>query len=387
MKQNDKFKSNITENFYKDLKKIVSIFYFQTIFNLKERMLLPINSIQNLPKDSHYKNCFNENPDYEDIYGAFFDYFEEFCNGELDLKNFTKKKELENYQIIKNAITTYYTSLKFEEKKSKQGMYIHSHSNINKNKDFYNFNKQDFHYVSILEGSNELFEDIEDNQEAKEFVQSAKNFNKQLSDEKPRLINRPVYQNTSILHNSNEKEVGENNFPVNATKYLIGEDLYEVDLLIKMCEEDKTEKFNTSLKQKIEDENKLQENYLLSVRKSDNDKLKNDLHQLLNNQKHENEGNIKNLTNSNIKTAARTPEFDKLNPFKLNETNLLNQKELLNSIKKSPVSEMRALDFGNIHKTPTPTKAKIFSPNPNLNYSIFDASKVKANLFKEIKKD
>jgi len=380
MKKTDKYKASITENFYKEIKRIVSIFYYQTIYNIKDKMLLPLNLQDTVPEDSIYKQCFTEYSDYEDLYGHFFDDYEEFCNGDLDMKTYTKKKDLESDNIIKKSISTYYSYLKFEQNKIKYGLKKDNKGNIIIDKNYT--------YESILEKNDK------DKKEPQKMltIPSMLKVNKDMK-EMPEITNLAYFQP--------EKD-----------------DLHEVDFLVKMVENEKDNSRVNSRKASydIYDDRNLNDN------KSTNEKdtsSKKDLYSLLNNQKIENENNSISKLNTN-----KTPEKDKFNPFKMNESSIQNQKSALNSIKtlspltksntKSPIKESpniiallgtkrkapepKTLDFSNVvtgtNKSPNKINQvpNLYSPNPNLNikYNMFDTSKVKNDLtssFKTMKKE
>ena len=482
MRNVEKYKSSITDNYYEDIHKIVSIFFYQTIYNIRKKKLLPLNSNNALLDNSKYsfKRCTEKYNNYQELYGPYFENFEAFCNGDLDMKGFSIKKELESEKIIKKMVNNFYSSVKLEERfgnKNKienkritnenaaNGEKVTASANSNNDS---NINKE-FIYESILEHRNDRFDEDVNNEETASFLKEAYGLNKQ-KENKAKIVTRPLIFNTNSI-NQNEANNSQNpqmhasssyqsnyyynndqinnkkqNQPSSQSKpnyfHQLGEESYEVDFLIKMCEKsDKQE-------EPLEPETRRHRKYSF-----DNNNATNtgqiDMTQIYDNNLNENQDKEKlsskkdlaqflnNLSNtqksesdtSNLKTstsAIKTPEIDKSdkfsNPFKIDlSSSAQNQKNVLNSIKKSPISnspfkdtptvisflgnkrknpDQKTLDFSSMgNKSPNllqehqqqtlaPT---MFSPNPNLNYKTFNnSSSVRidlSNAFKSMKKD
>jgi len=300
MSVTEKFKSSIkdAEKFYEETKKIASIFYYQTIYHTREKTLLPLNSVDDIPKDSSYKECFNEYIDCNDLYGPYFDNYEEFCNGTFDMKIYDKEKDIEEEKIILNYIVYYYTYLKSEifklknNKNSINSKVISSSNKDNKvifdkkedkenivnkdqNKDVKNErNDNNYKYVKMLENekinnnnnnqinntfisSNSISMSSQNVKDTQSIIQTQTHLQKSIKEKESLIKNEgtlmlsPNTLNNYIdlfdLDNNNNNH---NNIQFNSTKienikmeqtetnnfHQLGDDSFDVDILIKMCE-------------------------------------------------------------------------------------------------------------------------------------------------------
>jgi len=293
MRITEKFKSSITENFFEEINRIVSIFYYQTIYNIKEKKLLPLYSKERIPKDSFYKECFNQYIDFHDLYGPSFENFEEYCNGNLDMKTYEKEKDLESEKIILSYVEYYYSYLKVESVKAKNMMILEQLKHNKKEQETENENlskSKNFEYLKVLENETININQITDSEcdnaskksePEKESKSSKLEKNKENSEKETvtrNKLDKKMFSNdfNNNLNNSNKdsdkdkrneliKEIPISLFKDNDNKAVIdlvsenegehdiidiskfhqlGGETFDVNFLIKICEDSKKNRKN-----------------------------------------------------------------------------------------------------------------------------------------------
>lgn len=104
--------------YLKQAKEACSVFYYQIVYDDEEKKLTHIfddflwhyyrkkDTIDDLIEKSWITDIINENEN-KNYYGTFFDNYESYCNGELDVEKHTKEKSLESEESISKYLQIY----------------------------------------------------------------------------------------------------------------------------------------------------------------------------------------------------------------------------------------------------------------------------------------
>lgn len=128
LKQSGKFKFNDNDDvdYVNKAKLAASVFYYQTIYDIDLKILRPlysnleyeryIDTVETLIEKSFVQDILNSGVDI-DYFGKSFNNFEDYCEGNLDIKTFLKDKKTEKIENMDK----YYIKYKqiIDEKKSK----------------------------------------------------------------------------------------------------------------------------------------------------------------------------------------------------------------------------------------------------------------------------
>ena len=147
-----KFENDNEKEYLHKAKQAMSVFYLQTVYDNKENTLRPIwnvlqyertdDSVDDLITKSFLydvirgKKTLNDMKEKEYYYGPLFEEFEDYCNGNVDVKTMNKDKKRETVEVLEKYYNKYYLHLtyanckvlKLESKEGKKD-YITIHEN------------------------------------------------------------------------------------------------------------------------------------------------------------------------------------------------------------------------------------------------------------------
>lgn len=150
-----KFENDNEEEYIHKAKQAMSVFYLQTVYDNKENMLRPIwnvmqyertdDTVDDLVTKSFLyevingKKVLNDKKEKEYYYGPFFEEFEEYCNGNVDVKTMMKDKKKETVAVIEKYYNKYYLHLTYANCKvmkveGKEGKKMKEYITIHENK-------------------------------------------------------------------------------------------------------------------------------------------------------------------------------------------------------------------------------------------------------------
>ena len=123
-----KFENDDEGEYMHRAKQAMSVFYLQTVYDNRENTLRPIWKVQYERKDDSVDDLvtksflydvtcgrkeLNERKEKDYYYGPFFEEFEDYCNGNVDVKTMTKDKKKETENVLEKYYNKYYLHLTY----------------------------------------------------------------------------------------------------------------------------------------------------------------------------------------------------------------------------------------------------------------------------------
>ena len=122
------FENDDIEEYKRKAKEAASVFYLQTVYDNRENVLKPLTSLRfelrgETIGDLITKNWLNEiytSVKDKDYYGKYFEEYEDYCNGNIDIKRLTVEKKKESSDVITKYYNRFFTNFKYVNCKLKK---------------------------------------------------------------------------------------------------------------------------------------------------------------------------------------------------------------------------------------------------------------------------
>lgn len=115
------FENDDIEGYKRKAKEAASVFYLQTVYDNRENVLKPLTDLKfelrgetlnDLITKSWLNDLYSTVED-KDYYGKYFEQYEDYCNGNIDIKRLTVEKKKESNEVITKYYNRFFTNFKY----------------------------------------------------------------------------------------------------------------------------------------------------------------------------------------------------------------------------------------------------------------------------------